>query len=149
MEESTMTLDEYFDEWKKDAPIPADDLDNSARNVPVLHAKWWRFYAGDRLRFRKLDFEYKVLYNHKYQWYAGKMIDEDRVKLGWPVKPLKILSAAMPRHLESDVDLQNVNKQKAVLEETLKFLEDVIKQINGRGFHISNAVKFLAFKMGV
>lgn len=144
-----MTLDEYLLEWSKDGPIPADDLDTSARNVPMLHAKWWRYYAGERLRFRKLDLEYKTLYNNKFQWYNGKMIDEDRLKLGWPTNPVKVLPAAIPRYLDADVEIQTLMKSKIMLEETLKFLEDVIKQINGRGFHIANAINFLKFKMGV
>lgn len=144
-----MTIDQYLDEWKKDAPIPPADLDEAARNVPMLHAKWWKFYAEERLRFRKLDLDYKLLYNNKYQWYNGKMIDEDRIKLGWPINPVKLLPTAIPRHLDADRDVQTLVKSKGLLEETLKFLEDVIKQINGRGFHIANAVNFLKFKMGV
>ena len=57
--------------------------------------------------------------------------------------------AAIPRYLDADVEIQTLMKSKIMLEETLKFLEDVIKQINGRGFHISNAINFLKFKMGI
>jgi len=144
-----MTLDDYLGEWKKDAPIPADDLDASARNVPMLHAKWWRFYAEERLRFRKLELDYKKLFSQKYQWYAGKMVDEDRVKLGWPPNPLKLMPAAIPRAIDADADVQTFVKTKIMAEETLRFLEDVIAQINKRGFHISNAINYLKFKMGV
>jgi hypothetical protein len=144
-----MTLDDYFDEWQKDAPIPPDDLDKSSRDVPLLHAKWWRFYASERLHFRKVEMEGKTLYNHLYQWYAGKMIDEDRLKLGWPTNPLKVLPAGISRHIDADTRMQDLVRRKVLLEETLRFLEDVVAQINKRGFHISNAVNFLKFKMGV
>jgi hypothetical protein len=144
-----MTLDDYFKEWAKDAPVPADNLDESARQVPYLHAKWYRFWSTERLLYKKLDFEYKVLYNHKYQWYNGKMIDEDRKALGWPPNPLKLLPVAIPRHMDADADIQKMLKQKVLAEETCKFLEDVVKQINGRGYYIATAVNFLKFKCGV
>jgi hypothetical protein len=115
----------------------------------MLHAKWWRFYAEERLRFRKLDLDYKKLFSQKHQWYAGKMVDEDRVKLGWPPNPLKLMPAAIPRAIDADADVQTFVKTKIMAEETLRFLEDVIAQINKRGFHISNAINYLKFKMGV
>lgn len=142
-------MNSYLDEWAKDAPFDLADLANAARNVPILHAKWWRFYHTERLRHRQLDLQYKTLYNNKYKWYDGKLIDEDRLKLGWAPNSVKLLSAAIPRHLEADPDIQAMMKNKIVCEEHLKLLEDVIKQINGRGFHISNAVNFLKFQMGV
>lgn len=143
-----MTLDQYLLEWAKDAEIPLDKLDEAARGVPYLHAKWWRFYSDERLRFRKADMEYKTLYNQKYEWYNGTMVDEDRVRLGWEPNHKRILAANVGRYLEADPDLQDKLKVKVYLEETLKFLEDVIKQINGRGFHISNTINYLKFKMG-
>jgi hypothetical protein len=144
-----MTLDEYFDQWKADAPIDPVDLDGAARHVPILHAKWWRFYTGERLNYRKLDFELKTLIQQKTLWYSGKMIDEDRLALQWPINPVKVLPNAMNRTIDADAQVQSLNKKKALAEETLKFLEDVIAQINKRGFHISNAINYLKFKMGV
>jgi hypothetical protein len=145
----TMTLDEYFDEWKKDAPLVKDDLDTEAREVPNLHAKWLRFHTTERLRYRKLELDYKTLYNHKFQWYSGKMIDEDRLKLGWPPNPVKLMPTAIPRHIDADPDIQTNIKGKILAEETCRFLEEVVSQINKRGFHISNAINFLKWKMGV
>lgn len=144
-----MTLDQYFAEWSKDAELRADKLDEDARYVPMLHAKWWRYYTGERLAFRKLDIEYKKLFRQKWEWYVGKLDDTERLALGWPPQPLKILSANVHIYLDADPDLQNVMKKKALLEETLRFLEDVIKSINKRGFDIKNAIDFLKFKMGV
>lgn len=144
-----MTQDEYCAEWKKDAPIPVTDLDESARNAPMLHAKWLHFHVAERLRFRKLEREYKLLYNQKFQWYGGKMIDEDRVKLGWPPNPVKLLPTAIPRHIDADPDIQKLGTEKARVEEALRFLEEVVAQINKRSFHIGNAIAYLKWKMGV
>jgi hypothetical protein len=65
------------------------------------------------------------------------------------VQPLKVLSPQLPVYLDADVVLQDLAKKRTLVEETLRFIEDVIKQVNHRGYHIKNAVEFLRFKMGV
>ena len=144
-----MLLEEYQNEWQKDAAIAPDELDKSAREVPLLHAKWWRFYTHERLRFKKLDLEYKSMYLLRYEYWNGRLDDAVRKERGWDIQNLKVLTPQLPVYLDADEVLQDILKRKVVVEETLRFLEDVIKQINGRGYHISSAIKFLAFKMGV
>lgn len=147
---TTMTLDTYMDEWQRDAVISPDELDADARNVPLLHARWWRRYISERLRFKKLELDYKTLYHQKYEWYSGKMLDEDRIKLGWEPNPKLIrLREDIIRHIDADRDIQKLVGQRALVEETLRFLEDVIKSINKRGYDIKNAIDFLRFKSGV
>lgn len=146
---NSMTLDGYLTEWQTDAELDPSELDSAARNVPVLHAKWWRYYVGERLRFKKLDYEYKSLYQLRYEYWNGRLDDEVRKANGWPVQPLKVLSPQLPVYLDADVVLQDLAKKRTLVEETLRFIEDVIKQINHRGYHIKNAVEFLRFKMGV
>lgn len=144
-----MTFDDYATEWAKDAPLDPAALDQAAQDVPVLHAKWWRFYVAERLRFKKLDYEYKALYQLRYEYWNGRLDDETRKEKGWPINNLKVLSPQLPVYLDADPVLQDLAKRRTVVEETLRFIEDVIKQINHRGYHIKNAIEFLRFKMGV
>jgi hypothetical protein len=144
-----MTLDQYHLEWAADAVISADALDADARRVPMLHAKWWRFYTEERLSYRKLDFELQTLRHHKHEWFSGKMVDEERLALKWPPQPKLIRKREeIDRHVTADPDVMTLAMARAVLEETLHFLEDVIKSINKRGYDIKNAIDFLRFKMG-
>ena len=144
-----MTLSEYHDAWEKDASIDKSALDETARNVPYLHAKWWRYYTDERIRYRALDLKYKALYKLRWEYWSGKLDDAEREKQGWPVQPLKILSAQIPVYIDADLVLQNLAQKRILMEETLRFLEDVIKSINGRGFVIKNIIDFLKFSQGV
>lgn len=144
-----MTLDQYLDEWEKDAGIDLAALDQSARNVPLLHAKWWRFYTTERLRYKKLDTDYKALHRQKWEYFLGKMDDEERKTLGWPPQPLKILSQNVSVYIDADADLQKIQLKRTYLEEILRFIEDVIKQINNRNYTIKSAMDFLRFKQGI
>ena len=143
-----MTLDQYLDTWKSDAVLDLSALDESARNVPLLHAKWWRYYTTERLRFKKLDSDYKVIYRQKWEYFLGKMDDAERETLGWPPLALKILSQNVGIYIEGDAGIQDVLKKKVYLEEILRFIEDVLKQIHQRNYHIKNCIDFLRFKHG-
>jgi hypothetical protein len=145
-----MTIDQYHDAWDADAPMHKDDLGTDARNVPLLHAKWWRYYTSEKRRYRQLLHKYKTLYHQKYVWYNGKMLDEDRIKLGWEPQPLSIKRTAdIERHIGADDDIQALMTERDDVEETLKFLEDVIKHINKRGFDVKNAIDYQRFQMGM
>jgi hypothetical protein len=144
-----MTLDQYLAEWQSDAEMDLAALEEAARNVPLLHAKWWKYYAYERLRYRKLDGDYKVLYRQKWEYFLGKMDDEEREALGWPPQPLKILSQNVGIYIEGDPAVQALLMRKVYLEEILKFIEDVLKQINNRNYTIKSAIDFLRFKNGV
>ncbi len=143
-----MTLDELMTDWTTDAALPKDALDEASRQVPYLHAKWWRRLSTEKLHLKKLDFEYKILYRDKVEWYGGKMLDEDRLKRKWPVNNRKVLPAQMATYIDADTDVQELMRRRTMVDEAVTFLIDVIKHINGRGFLISNMVKFLAFSQG-
>jgi hypothetical protein len=144
-----VSLDSLLTEWETDSKLDLSALDEAARNVPYLHAKWWRTYTTERLRYKKLDMEFKELKRLRWEYWSGKLDDADREKHGWPVQPLKILSQNVGTYLDGDPVLQQVEKSRVLTEETLRFLEDVIKHINGRNFVIKSAIDFLKFKMGV
>lgn len=138
----------YQDKWEEDAHFELDKLDEAARNVPLLHARWWKFYSSERLRLRKIEMEFKRLERLRWEYWLGKLDDETREAQGWPPQPLKILQTNVDRYLTADDVLEEHHKRVIMAEETVKFLEDVIKNINRRGYDISNAINYLRFKMG-
>lgn len=144
-----MTLDEYHAEWEQDAPLDLSNLDGNARDIYKLHAKWWKFYTAERMRFRKLDMDGKVLYRQRWEYWTGKLDDTEREAMGWPVQPLRILSANVSTYLDADPVIQAAAAKRIVVEEKLRFLEDVIKAVNNRNYAIKSAVDFAKFKMGV
>jgi len=142
------TIEDYQNLWEQDAAIDASQLDIEASRVPLLHAKWWKHYSTERLRYKKFLFEQQRIYKYKWEWYLGKMDDQERTQLGWLPQPLKILSANVSIYLDADKDIQAIRIKVGYQEEVLKFIEDVLRQINSRGYHIKNTIDFLRFKNG-
>jgi hypothetical protein len=141
-------LETYISEWEQDAEIEKDKLDHESLRQPLLHARWWKKYSTERLRWRKQDEDFKLLYRQKWEYFLNKMDDAERQKLGWPPNQLKVLSTNVDTYIEADEDIRKAALTRAYTEEVLRFLEDVIKQINNRGYHIKNAIDFMRFSQG-
>lgn len=144
-----MKLEDYQKAWEQDGKIDKDELDVAATQVPLLHAKYWKFYSAERLALKKYNIEHRTLQQKKRLWLLGKMDDEQREALGWPVQQLRILEPAVQKYLDADADVQKLEANVAYIEEKLRFLEDIIKNINNRGYLIRTTVDFLKFKCGV
>jgi hypothetical protein len=52
-------------------------------------------------------------------------------------------------YLQSDKDIITTNIKVVNQQEKLNFLEEVLKNINQRGYHISNAIKWKQFVNGI
>jgi len=143
-----MKLEDYQALWAIDAKYELDRLDEAARDIPRLHSKWWKFYTTERLRFKMVQEKYKTLELLRWNYWLGKLDDTVRLEHGWPVQPLKILNANVQRHLDGDDVLHAAQRSLTVVEETLKFMEGVIKQIDNRNYQVNTALGFLKFKNG-
>jgi hypothetical protein len=143
-----MTLDELHALWDIDHQIDKTALDEEARRVPYLHAKWWRIYTRERLAYRSLTAQHKVLYRARWEYFAGKLDDTERLTRGWPPLNIKVLSANLSIYLDGDDVLQADSAKCIMAEEKLRFVEDVIKSINNRGYTIKNVLDFIRFSQG-
>lgn len=141
---------DYQKEWATDAEIDISNLALEALRVPLLHARWMKRFYDERLRYRKALLEFDKLKKDKWEWLSGKMVDEDRTKLGWePQQRTLRLREDIERYLNADPDIIKAKAVIALLEETGSFLQGVIKSINDRGFTIKNAIDWQKFSMGV
>lgn len=145
-----MTLDALLGEWEADSKIDIENLELVASKVPYLHAKWWRHYTTEKLRYKKLSIELGTLKHNKHEWFAGRMVDETRLKLGWGPQPLRLrIREDIERHVNHDPDVMKASAGVALQEEIVRFLEGVIKSINDRGYLIRTTADYLKFKMGM
>ena len=144
-----MTLDELFELWKKDSEIDRSELGEASAKIPQLHYKYYKLFAQERLKLRKLEADYKVLYKDMWEYFQGNMSEEDLKGRGWEPNPLRILKSDLGVYIDSDKDIITHNMKIAYQKEKIDFLESVIKTINIRGFHIKNAIDWEKFKVGI
>lgn len=143
-----MTLDTLHTEWSQDQDLTLDQPDKTLRGVPFLHSKWWKYYTTERQRYLVIKEEHDNLRRAKFEWYLGRMDDAERQKRGWPLQHLRIVRQEVDTYLSSDTDLLPFAAKLEHQELKLKFIEDVIKSINGRGYLVKTYVDYLRFSQG-
>ena len=82
------TLEQIHEMWKKDCLIDKMDLDKSARDSAKLHSKYLELYSVNKLKYKKLDNDFKVLLKNKWLHYNGKLSKEEIDEFGWNTQEL-------------------------------------------------------------
>ena len=100
-----MSIDELFELWKKDSEIDRSELGEASIAIPQLHYKYYKIFAQERLKLRKLQAEYKVLYKDMWEYFQGNMSEEDLKGRGWEPNPLRILKSDLATYIDSDKDI--------------------------------------------
>ena len=65
-------LKQLLDEWKDDCKISEMHLDETSRQVPVLHSKYLDKLMNAKLILKKFEFEQKILLKQKWLYYNVK-----------------------------------------------------------------------------
>ncbi len=143
-----MNLDDIKKMVEKDSVVDQTLLDQEALKTPQVHSKYLNLLNDEILRFKKLETEYKQLFRLKWEYYTGKLDKEELDRLEWKPFQHKILRQDVSIYLDSDKELCLIRDRKAYSETKVKYLEDVIKSVNNRNWHIRNAIEWRKFMHG-
>jgi hypothetical protein len=143
-----MKLDDLHTLWAIDQEIDFSQPDKVIRDIPILHAKWWRIYTDERQRYLSYKQEFDTLRHAKFEWYLGRMSDQECKARGWSQQPLRLVRQEVDTYLANDTDLIPLNVKVELISTKLKFVEDVIKHINGRGYLVKSYIDWFRFSNG-
>jgi len=144
-----MKLEEILDFWAHDSKIDDIALDKESLKIPTLHNKYLKIYTQENLLCRKMNHDLKEMERNKFEYYSGKMCEEDLKEQGWEQFDHKLLKQDIPRYLESDPDLIKMLLKIDYQREKVETVKSILTSINGRSFHISNAIKWQQFLNGI
>jgi hypothetical protein len=141
-----------FDDIKKMAEVDLkfneSELDTESLRIPQLHGKYLNLLYDEKLVLRKWKNELSSLAKLKWEYYTGKMSEEDLKKYGWEPFSLRILKQDVELYMESDSDLNGRRDRVFVQEEKVNYLESIIKMISSRQYHIRDAITWRKFING-
>lgn len=143
-----MELDELHLEWQKDSEINIAQISEEARKIPLLHAKYYRYYTEEHKKLRKLRAEHTKLIRLKTEYYDGSMAQEDYKELGWEPVYKKILKQDIQSYITSDSHVIKMNLMIGDQSEKVDMLEEIIKSLNNRGYLLNTALNFERFRTG-
>lgn len=144
-----MNIDKIKEMVETDLKIDGTELGDESTRIPQLHGKYINIYHDESLVLRKLEADYKTLRKQKWEYYNGKMSQEELTRLGWEPFGHRILRQDMDIYMESDEDMIRIVSKIEMQRAKVDYLDSVIKGINNRQWVIRNAIEWRKFMSGV
>ena len=144
-----MNIDKIKEMVEADLKIDGTELGDESTRIPQLHGKYINIYHDESLVLRKLEADYKTLRKQKWEYYNGKMSQEELTNLGWEPFGHRILRQDMDIYMDSDADMVRIVSKIEMQRAKVDYLDSVIKGINNRQWVIRNAIEWRKFMSGV
>ena len=141
-----MNLDQIQEMWQKDSVIDPDNLHDESLKIPQLHSKYYTVYNTITLLREKAREQYSKIRLERYNFYTGKAEPEVYAEEPFPYKVRE--KDAIQRHLDADERLTKIDLKIRYYDTTLKFLEEIIKNVSNRTFQIKNSIEWHKFQSG-
>jgi len=142
-----MNLDKIQEMWQKDSVIDPDNLHDESLKIPQLHSKYYTLYNTITLLREKARTSYNTIRLERYNYYTGKAEPEVYVEEPFPYKVRE--KDAIQRYMDADEKLTTSDLKIRYYDTTLKFLEEIIKNVSNRTFQIKNAIEWNRFQAGM
>ena len=141
-----MNLEKIQEMWQNDSVIDPDNLHDESLKIPQLHSKYYTIYNTISLLREKAKESYNRIRLERHNYYTGKAPAEVYVQEPFPYKVRE--KDAIQRHMEADERLNTIDMKIKYYDVTLKFLEEIIRNISGRTYQIKNAIEWQRFQSG-
>jgi hypothetical protein len=144
-----MNIERIKEIVEADLKIDGTELGDESIRIPQLHGKYLNIYHDECLILRKLDVDLNTLRKKKWEYYNGKMSQQELAQLGWEPFGHRILRQDMDTYMNADEDLIRVCSKIDLQKAKVEYLDSVIKSINNRQWVIRNAIEWRKFMSGV
>ena len=141
-------LDELLEEWRKDSDIDRTEPGKALLDIPKLHSKYLNILSRHRLLSKEAEFKYNKMKKVKWEYYTGKLDDDELKKYGWEPFPF-VLKSDITTYLESDEDLNKYLAQKRMHEEIVEVCQSIMKELSARTFQLRDFISLEKFIQGV
>lgn len=143
----TPPLEEIMSQWEKDSVIDSTEPGTEILRIPILHNKYNKYLSLHNLAGKRASFEYDRIKKLKWLYYNGKLDQDELDKLGW--EPFRfVLKSDIQVYIDGDEDLTKLKRKKLYHEETAKFCEYVMKELNSRTYQIKAFMEWERFIQG-
>ena len=132
--------------WAEDAKIDPDNLHDESLKIPQLHAKYYTIYNTISLLRERAKESYNKIRLERYNFYTSKATAEVYAEEPFPYKVRE--KDAIQRHLEADDRLNKIDMKIKYYDTTLKFLEEIIRNVSNRTYQIKNSIEWHKFQAG-
>lgn len=147
MPDQKSTFDVILDEWQQDARWDITEPGVAIANIPNLHAKYLRYLTKHRTKARALERELAEKRRQVYDYYAGRMTDEQLAAFGRPAFRF-VLKTDIGHYVAGDTDIQILETKKALHDEVVMLCDSILRELNSRTYQLSSVIKWQMFQHG-
>lgn len=134
-------------QWEKDSEVDSTEPGKEIISIPKLHNKYNKYLSLHNLAVRKTATEFDRVKRIKWEYYTGKLDQEQLDKYGW--EPFRfVLKTDISIYMDSDEDLNKIKRKKSYHEETAKYCEYVMKELNNRTWQLKEFMAWEKFIQG-
>ena len=141
-----MNLESIQEMLKKDSVIDGDLYCEESTKIPQLHMKYMEFHNTFSLMKKEKELDMKRLIKEKWLYYKGKAPSSVYKEMPFDFK--LTTKEEINMFIESDDDIMKLQYRIDYIEQTLLYLDSVLRMINNRNFQIKNAIDWEKFKNG-
>jgi hypothetical protein len=138
------TLDKVLEQWESDSKIDQTEPSKELIRTPLLHSKYLKALLKHKMSAKKADSELLRMKKLKWEYYSGKMSQEDLDKNGWEPFGFK-LKSDIPTYLESDDDMIRLQEKKFYHDEIVKAIEYIIAELKQRTWQLRSYIDWERF----
>jgi hypothetical protein len=146
-----MNIDDIMAQWQKDCVIDKNNLDETSRQTPALHAKYLQLLSEAKLRYKREEMRQKTLLKDKWLYYNGKMTQEQIEDKGWaydPLDGLKVMKGDMNYYYDSDKEIQDSELKVQYFKTCIDTLTEIVDSLKWRHQTIGNIIRWRVFESG-
>jgi len=140
-------LDELLQAWATDSIIDRTEPGKALIEIPKLHSKYLNILSHHRLQAKDAEFKCNRMKKLKWEYYTGKLDDEDLKKHGWEPFPFT-LKSDISYYLESDEDINKYLASKLLHEEIVDVCNAILKELNNRAWELKSFIDWERFIQG-
>jgi hypothetical protein len=148
-EDKEFTIEMIHELWDVDSKIDDLELDLESLKIPQLHSKYMKIMNDENRILNRMMFTHKMLEKDKFEYYSGKMCQEDLDERNWQPLALKILKGDVAKYVDGDPNIVQNLVMIGDQREKVGLLSSIIGSVNNRSFTISNAIKWKQFTNGI
>ena len=141
-------LEDLLEMWRKDSIIDRTEPGKELINIPQLHSKYLNILSKHRMLSKEAEFKYNKMKKLKWEYYTGKLDDDQLKKHGWEPFPF-VLKSEITTYLESDDDINKYIVNKVIHDEIVEVCQSIMKEMNGRTFQLRDFIQWERFIQGV
>ena len=139
-----LNLDEIMENWAVDIEPDHTEPGRELLKISKLHSKYLKASSRHVMLSKKANFDYLEMKTLKWEYYTGKLSQEELDEHGW--EPFQFsLKSDLAYYMDKDKDIRKCLEKKAYHDECSRVCELIMKELNQRTWQLKSYIDYERF----